>query len=702
MPNPIVEQELALLREVLARLDAITAPPPPSETALVKELEHLRDSLNERVKLEDQAALLQQFDQRSALLRQLRTAERPADVDQSSPYFAHMRLRENGRERDVLIGKTTRMLRDLPIVDWRNAPVSKLFYRYRQDEEYEEDINGRTMEGALVVRRTVTIRDRALQRVEAPEGIFERDPAKVDVWRPVEREASRLAGGQGAALRIHDADGGGGGRRLGTDMQGTRRRADKHLPDIAALIDPTQFDLVTRASNGFVLVRGTAGSGKTTVALHRIAYLAFNDPAVDSDGTLFVVFSQALRDYVSHVLPALRVRRVQVRTYHEWVAELVRRTFPGLPREIRDYTPSTVMKLKLHPAFRVALAEQVQRTPGPATGAQVIDDWRTVLTDAPLLESVFEREAPGAFSTAAIREACEWSRQRDDDLLAWRRSEPGVTAALDDEDLPILLRLWQLRVGPVLGRDGRPLAYRHVAVDEVQDLSPIEIEVLLGCLDEHRSVTLAGDTQQHVSTSGGFTSWADFLRQLGLDGNEVDTLEVSYRCSHQIASFAVGLLGDLREDETPPRTVRSGPAVELFRFTDHGACVAFLTDALNQLALDEPLASVAVLTPSRDVSDMYFRGLNASEVSRLRQVTQQDFTFAPGVEVTEVEQVKGLEFDYVILVEASTQQYPDTPAARRRLHVGATRAVHQLWLTSVGTPSLIVRQQLATATAAPA
>jgi DNA helicase II / ATP-dependent DNA helicase PcrA len=681
VPHPIVDQEIALLQEVLARLDAIQAPAPPSETAL----EHLRDSLNERVKLEDQAALLQQFDQRSALLRQLRTAERPADVDQSSPYFGHMQLRDNAGQRDILIGKTTRMLRDLPIVDWRNAPVSKIFYRYRQEEEYEEEINGRTMEGQLLIRRTLTIRDRQVQRVDAPEGNFQRELPPADGWKVLEREPMRLAGGQGSALRIHDSDSG-GTRRLGTDLAGGRRRADKHLPDIAALIDPTQFDLVTRPSRGFVLVRGTAGSGKTTVALHRIAYLAFNDPAVDSDGTLFVVFSQALRDYVAHVLPALRVRRVQVRTYRDWTVELVRRTFPTLPKEVRDYTPSTVMRLKLHPAFRAVLATHVERTPGAGNSARVIDDWRTVLTDPTLIAEVMGRVAPTAFSAAAIAEACEWNRQRDEELLAWRRNEPGVSAALDEEDLPLLLRLWQLRVGPLLTKDGRPLAYRHVAIDEVQDLSPIEIEVLLGCLDDRHSVTLAGDTQQHVSEAGGFTSWADFLRELGLEGSEVDTLEVSYRCSHEIATFAIGLLGDLREDDTPPRTVRSGPPVELFRFTDHGACVAFLTDTLNQLAADEPLASVALLTPSRELSDVYFRGLHTSEISR--------FTFAPGVEVTEVEQVKGLEFDYVILIEASTQSYPDTPSARRRLHVGATRAVHQLWLTSVGTPSAIVREQI--------
>jgi DNA helicase-2/ATP-dependent DNA helicase PcrA len=342
----------------------------------------------------------------------------------------------------------------------------------------------------------------------------------------------------------------------------------------------------------------------------------------------------------------------------------------------------------------VALAEQVRRVAGPPTAAQVVDDWLSVLAQPAFLEEVFGREAPGAFTADELRRACAWNRDRHEELRAWRSGEEGVEAELDAEDEALLLRAWQLRIGPLPGRGDQPLRYRHVAVDEVQDFAPLEVQVLLGCLDEHRSVTLAGDTQQHVVETGGFTSWAEFLSRLGLEGTEVSTLDVSYRCTHGIAAFALGVLGELREDAAPPRTVRAGPPVELFRFTDHGACVAFLADALNALSAGEPLASVAILTASRELSGLYYRGLHTAEVPRVRQVEHHDFTFAPGSEVTEIEQVKGLEFDYVVLVEASTTHFPDTPAARRRLHVGATRAVHQLWLTSVGTPAAPVRAQV--------
>jgi DNA helicase-2/ATP-dependent DNA helicase PcrA len=693
VPDQVVQEEVALLREVSARLEAAAPEHAPSEHSLVSELTHLREAIRDGgTKEEDRASLMHQFDRHSALLTQLRTAERAPAVDAASPYFAHLRLREKTGLQDILIGKTTRLLPDFPIVDWRNAPISRVFYRYRQGEEYEEEIAGRAKEGVVLARRTVSIRDRKLRRIDSPEGIFQSDDGD-GAWRRLEREAPRLAGGEGAALRAHDLDGA-EPRKLGTGGRGFRRRADKHLPDIAGLIDPHQFDLITKPSSGFVVIRGTAGSGKTTVALHRIAYLAYDDPRVDSPDTLFLVFSQALRDYVSHVLPALQVHRVQVRTFQDWSGELVRRLFPKLPHARRDSTPGVVHRLKLHPIAMTALERHVHATAGPATPRQVIDDWASTFANKAALAEIIAADAPGAFSADELQRVADWARARYDEILAWLSGDDSVQAELDDEDEALLLYGWQLRVGALPGRGERALRYKHVAIDEVQDFAPIEVRVLLGCLDERRSITLAGDTQQHLVEHGGFRSWSEFLQQLGLEGTEISTLDVSYRCTHEIASFALAVLGDLREDTTPPKTVRSGPPVELFRFTDHGACVASLSDALKELVAQEPLASVALLTPSKELSRMYFNGLQTSEVPRLRIVDSQHFTFAPGIEVTEVEQVKGLEFDYVVLIESSAGSYPDTAGSRRRLHVGATRAIHQLWLTSVGTPAAAVRVQL--------
>jgi DNA helicase-2/ATP-dependent DNA helicase PcrA len=335
----------------------------------------------------------------------------------------------------------------------------------------------------------------------------------------------------------------------------------------------------------------------------------------------------------------------------------------------------------------VALERQVKEIEGPHNARQVVDDWGSVLSRYDMLREVIDEVAPGAFSDNDLRRAAEWCRERHAEIIARLNGDREVQAELDVEDDTLLLRAWQLRIGPLSRRAGRPLRYRHVAIDEVQDFSPLEVRVLFDCLDDRHSMTLAGDTRQHVMQEAGFTSWDDFFDQLGIPGTGIDTLRISYRSSRQIMAFATAVLGDLREDEELPLTTRDGPPVEWLRFTDHGACVAFLADALKDLAQKEPLASVAVLTPSRLLSAEYHRGLRNSEVRRLRLVEEQDFTFAPGVEVTEIEQVKGLEFDYVVAIEVSAANFPDTAAARRRLHVAATRAIHQLWLTSVATPS---------------
>ena len=451
------------------------------------------------------------------------------------------------------------------------------------------------------------------------------------------------------------------------------------------MIDSTQFELITRAG-GYLAIRGNAGSGKTTVALHRIAFLAYDDPSIDSDHTLFVVFSPALRDYVGTVLPSLGVESVRIVTYRDWAHEQRRRHFPDLPTAARADTPASVSRLKLDPALLEALARHVAEHPGPPTSPQALDDWASVLTRPALLRECAERRTPGAYRAVAFEQFADHCRRRNEELFAWLEGDPEVDAQLDPEDDALLLRAWQLRVGPLRGRK-QPLQYRHVAIDEVQDFSPLEVRVLIDCLDERRSLTLAGDTQQHVQPHTGFTSWGRFLEELGVEGDALETLRVSYRSSQEIATFAHGVLGSLREEDEPPRATRSGPPVELFRFTDRGACVAFLADALRELSAQRAArlgrGAHAVARDERRLP----RRPRPERLPGLRRVADQDFSFAPGVEVTEIEQAKGLEFDYVVLMDASAEHYPDAPESRRRLHVGATRAVHQLWLTSVGTPS---------------
>lgn len=670
----VVAEETELLSDIRRRLlENPLGAPKTSEVDVAMEVRRLQEQLG-TCKEEDKAAIFQQIDHLASLLDQVRKMTVRAEVNPDSPYFAHMRLEEEARERDVFLGRATRLSHGIRIVDWRNAPISKLFYRYEEGDEFSEEVADRIREGRVKIRRTMHIEQGQLQRVDAADGTHVRTP---EGWSVLDPESQQLAGGQGASLRA--------GKRASAKLgSGEKLRADKHLPDIAALIDPEQFELITGPESGVVVLRGAAGTGKTTVALHRIAYLNYAYPHQFSAARiLVVVWGRAMRDYVAHVLPALGVDGVQVTTWERWARTMVRRHYPRLPGQIADDTPEPVVRLKLHPGVAEAIAQAAKDTPGKRTPEAALEDWGRVLTDKPLLARVMGDD----ISEAQLSRAHAWCTAQWNAVNAWTEGDREVDARLDPEDDALLLRAWQIRVGSLKSKRKRPLAYAHMVLDEVQDFSPVEVQVLLDTASREKCVTLAGDTRQHITQHAGFSSWAGFLERIGVASTALSTLAVSYRSTHPITQFAVSVLED---EDQPARTLRDGPPVELFRFSDHGACVAFLARTLRRLIDAEPLANIALLTPDSALARLYYDGMMASEVPDTRLVEGQRFAFKPGIDVVPVGEIKGLEFDYVVVVEASAAYWPDTSHHRRLLHVAATRAVHQLWLTSVGTPTSIL------------
>jgi len=653
-----------------------------SDQDALAEMTALRDAVS-TAKNEDLGSLFQQYDQLSQRVLQLQARSGELQVDPDCPYFAHLGLADSRGRRDLFLGRATRLDNGLRIVDWRNAPVSGIFYRYREGEEYEEQLGDVLLEGRVEARRTLGITAGQLDRVDGNGESWVREP---DGWRSIAPGRVRLAGGAGSAFRVQE-----GPARLGTGQQ---LRADKHLPEIAALIDPAQFELITLPGSGLVAIRGGAGSGKTTVALHRIAYLAYAHPErFHPHRMIIMVWGRALEAYVAHVLPALGVEGVKVSTWESWARSMRIRHFGRLPRKVREDTPSTLSQLKLHSGLAQILRHRILTRDAPPKGNEALDDFVSLLAAGPAVANEIGREHPGDFTPQQLEHVGRQMQDQASGLRGWLEGSRDQDTLLDPEDDALLLRCWQLRVGPLRSRRQRSLRYAHLVIDEVQDFSALEVRVVLDCLDRGKSATIAGDTAQHILQGTGFTSWEHFFEELSLEGTVVETLRVAYRSTHQIASFGLQLLDD-SHDEPAPRTVRDGPPVELFRFNDHGACVAFLGDALRGLAEAEPLANVALITPDPSTAELYYQGLTRAEVPGMRLVLDQEFCFEPGIEVSPIQDVKGLEFDYVVLIDVTAQHYRDSALARRQLHVGATRAIHQLWLTSVGTPAAPIRQIL--------
>ena len=137
--DSIVTEELQLLARVSALLEDLPEPTTASEEPIIRELERLRDQIVGGHESKDMMALQEQWHRQSSLLRQLRSAGNSSPIDPASPYFAHLRLREGGGERDLCLGRSTCIEKGVRIVDWRNAPVSRVFYRYEQGDDYEEE-----------------------------------------------------------------------------------------------------------------------------------------------------------------------------------------------------------------------------------------------------------------------------------------------------------------------------------------------------------------------------------------------------------------------------------------------------------------------------------------------------------------------------------------------------------------------------------
>ena len=577
----VVREELKLLNTVFKALGpdpalgagapgAPAAGPTLSESLAAddRRLVELRE-LAASAKPEDLPALLEQMHTLGAL-RAHRGKSTVGSIDRKSPYFGHLRLEETytarggqggekHRRRDVLVGSKQYLdaAAGIRIVDWRNAPVSRIFYRYRESDPYEETLGDQPVEGVVAARRTVAIVDGVLRKVTAPQGTFVLDAD--GRWRRGEALSARLR-----------LPGKGEGVAPIPSVRGSSTSADRLLPSIAAMLDKEQYDLITKPGLGLVAIQGSAGSGKTTVGLHRVAYLHASSPSrYRAAKMLVIVPNEALIHYTSRVLPGLGVEGVPVMTFSRWSVRVLHDLFPRLPSAISDETPPLVSRVKNHASMLHAIeavARDVQKrldtTVEAAMGSGRWPEGKRVVTAWHATHGVPDRrvtqlalwlsgkkELPGTPSAASLPEVTRgaveslglelrnesrgvvgaWdevttSRVRLDEHFAshfgkgqldqvheWcvrqarvrsEQDRDGESPSLDSEDHALLLRLWQVLRGPLMDIEGVALTVSHLFVDEVQDTSPIELKVLLDVAAGLKEDGRADPSQLSVTLAG--------------------------------------------------------------------------------------------------------------------------------------------------------------------------------------------------------
>ncbi|MFM9279208.1 HelD family protein [Paenibacillus jiagnxiensis] len=207
------------------------------------------------------------------------------------PYFGRLDFEEQGKgERKPLyigkVGVDREEVGEYPLViDWR-APVASLFYSFTGGEDiasYEAPEG--LIEGLVYLKRNVVIRKQILERVADTYNRESDDPAVSDEFLVY---------------------------RLGENK-------DNRLRDIVSTIQAEQ-DQIIRAERGKALViQGVAGSGKTTVALHRLAFLLYQyKEQVSAEKMIIFAPNHMFLDYISDVLPELGVGSIQQRTFNDW------------------------------------------------------------------------------------------------------------------------------------------------------------------------------------------------------------------------------------------------------------------------------------------------------------------------------------------------------------------------------------------------
>jgi DNA helicase-2/ATP-dependent DNA helicase PcrA len=687
-PNPplppealaIIDEEQQLLTRVLASLEAKRAYSARDPQELLERLKDLREQATKAASF-DLPTIFQEMSLVRALL------EHPQEVvvpDRHSPYFAHLKLREGDKVTDYCLGRASFFdtLNGVRVVDWRFAPIARIFYRYREGDAYEEQLPGRLAEGTVEARRVVVVHRGELTRILTPDLSLTRTP---------EGEWLCHQGAAGSALR----GGAGSAARAGSLGVGSLTTDRSRQADVSALLDREQFEALNASPDSPLLVLGSAGSGKTTVALHRLASLTFEDPQRFPASRLQVVVPElGLARLSARLLEPLGLGKVSVLTLEDWARQRVHGMFGAPPPRLCEDAPPLVSRLKRHPALYFALRKKLMRA---ATGSTKLPAIRRELgelfTDRGFLLSVVEAAAGGLPTTAVEQTVRHTMLQLASPLdslagvdasrletLDGRSLDEGtpeeLAGTVDVEDLPLFLFVRAYRASLPGGR------LAHLVVDEAEDISLFELFVLGKHLGVERSVTLAGDDAQQTFSS--LAGWDQALSALGAEGAATCRLSVAYRCPRPVAKIAQRVLGPLAPAD-PAVAGRDGAPVGRFDFPTEAHANLFLVDALRDLVEREPEASVGVIARGPESAQAFYRALE--DLPEARLVLDGAFSFQPGIDVTDVANVKGLEFDYVIVPDASASAYPLDDEARRLLHVAITRASHQLWLIATGTPS---------------
>lgn len=598
-------------------------------------------------------------------------------------YLAHCRLRSAGAVTDVLLTSAERSIHPrsggpgIVIADYAQSAFGALFLASREGHRHAAS---RAARGLVLERNVVGFGGRELVDIITESHVLSR--RRDGVWR-------RLPGLPRQVLGVRSA---------------AQRKQPPSLIDVH--LDPAQRRIVDLPATRSVLVLGEAGHGKTTVALHRLAQLVrASERALQ---VAVIVPSVGLERLLDPLLDQLQVA-AEVRVYDRWAIEQARRAFPGICRRVSESASASVIRFKRDPALRLAIEAIAERrmarvdddraaTARKSRGAVSRGDLQHLFGDRELIAKVVaaSRDPIGAYGVAELLEhtRVQFSRRSEQEYahvdrarlrtLDGRPIDAGTpledAGSIDAEDCAVAFEIDRQRASRRGQEPVTPKLFDVVVLDEAQELSPLELALIGRSVAPGGTLVVAGDADQQTDPAAFFGGWEQTMATLGVADYERVTLSVNYRCPPKVVAVAKRLIESsaLTAKEVPGTAV---PEAAWLDFVNEAGLASWLIAELRELRRRDRRGSVAVICRLPATAQRLTRLLRHAFDARL--VLDGAFALEAGINVTTVDQVKGLEFDYVFVPDASALNYPDQPSSRRALYVAVTRSRHELALGSV-------------------
>jgi len=496
------------------------------------------------------------------------------------------------------------------------------------------------------------------------------------------------------------------------------------LGEIIATIQQEQNLIIRRSPKTNLIVQGVAGSGKTTVAMHRISYILYNYEEDFRPEDFYIIGSnRILLNYITSVLPELDVYGIRQMTmeqlfirllYEDWDEEKYMVHTIDRADEKNSIKGGSGWFFDLENFCRTYEAEQIPREPLrlEKTGtllldAEYIDNYcreqSTLSMEGKMcmlneiLLAKFENEVSGKEVTFPAREKKALKRKYEKyfgdgkwkgsifDLYSQfleQQAEKGKAVEMPENsfdvyDLAALAYLYK-RI-----KENDPVREAsHVVIDEAQDFGMMAYQVLHYCLRDC-TYTIMGDTSQNIHFSYGLNDWEE-LKKLILTGtyDAFGVLRKSYRNTVEISDFANEILrhGDFAIYPVEP-VLRHGTAVQKEAFADEATLLAAGVQKIKAWQ-EQGYETIAVVC--RDEAEAAATARKLKKYVPVVEENLETAEFGEGVMVLPVAYTKGLEFDAVLLLDPTEEKYPENDGQVKLLYVAATRALHELAVLYTG------------------